>query len=124
MDSQNKILKAGPGYICIYSSSVREINLSEETMIINKINSGRKLYKKIKKVENKKKIEKRSENWGMLVDYSEKYWIFIQRDAYDNETGFVKILSKKRTKKVGFHIDAETPDDWKYYARRGKTDEF
>lgn len=124
MNSQNKILKAGPGYTCIYSSHVRKINLSEETMKINVINSGCKLYKKIKKAENKEKIENRSENWVRLLDCSDKYWIFIQRDANNNETGFVKILSKKRTKKVCFHIDAETPNDWKYYARRGKTDEF
>jgi len=128
VNSQNKILKSGLGYVDIYNSKLYAIQLSEETMrVVNKMNGNQKLYLKIKKEENKRKIEHRSENWHRLSDYSEKYWIFIQKDANEHETGFVKILLKEKSEITGFFEDrivAKNQNDWKYYARRRKIDEF
>ena len=50
VNSQNKILKSGLGYVDIYNSKLYAIQLSEETMrVVNKMNGNQKLYLKIKK---------------------------------------------------------------------------
>lgn len=100
--------------------------MSEKTLkTIDEKSKIENLYWKIETEEEKKKIEYRSENWCRYpdLDSSCKYWIFIQKDANNHKTGFVKILLKKESKKTGFfetEIVAKNEKDWKYYAKRRK----
>lgn len=121
-----KKLKRGPVYRNIYQSEKRRVQLSEKTLkIIDEKSKREKLYWKIETEEEKEKIEYRSERWSRYpdVDLSCKYWIFIQKDANNYETGFVKILLKEKSEKTGFFetdIVAKNEKDWKYYAKGRK----
>ena len=122
-NTANRRLTKGPGYLTIYQSDFRKAELSNQTLRVTDIKSGKScIYQKILDSNEKQKIEHRSENWKRWSDHSLEYWILEQRNTANKPLGIVKIILKRDSFEKGVlsrKIIARNENAWRYYAKKG-----
>lgn len=105
---ESKIVK-GVGYSMLYSSPrvTYEVSVNNTVLrqkVIKNNISHEYLYKQVEDSEQIRKIEEKSVKWILLGNRSydkNNYYVMIQVNSYNRETGNIKIIEKRNAKVYG-----------------------
>ena len=103
-----------------------ELSVGKKVLRYTSFYGAEYLYYRVTEPEKIEYIEKRSVNWKVLGTYSQdKYIVMIQLDAENIETGYYKIVDKRkadvRKSHFGLKVSVEAKSqDCMYFERRSR----